>query len=190
MHITDSSPHLPTPPFLPTQTRFPFISHLPQLHMKYILSTFFVACPFPLPPLNYNTLHPLHWDLNTRKNSRIWISNIVHDHILTNTLRTLFPFPTFQTPHILYIMLFYLQSVNPFISISSPIFTFYPRARALLSFHTTHSSIFNTFIRFSSLSHPPSVPMIPPCPHHNTLHPVHWDLKPLKFSNWNFQYRI
>ena len=41
--------------------RSPFISHLPQLHMKYILSTVrFRRFPIPPPPPYYNTLHPLH----------------------------------------------------------------------------------------------------------------------------------
>ena len=45
----------------------------------YEIRSFHVFRRFPIPPppspSNHNTLHPLHWDLTTRNNCRIGISN-------------------------------------------------------------------------------------------------------------------
>ena len=74
---------------------------------------------------------------------------IIHDHILTNTLRALSPLPHYFTRYILFLVPSYLPPANLLTSISSSLFTFAPHERAPCFSHPV-------FPCFSSF-HPPSL---------------------------------
>ena len=62
IHLSQYPP--PNIHFLPARTCSPpSFSHHPQLHTNTFFPRF-SSLPYPLP--NYNTLHPLHWDLKMR----------------------------------------------------------------------------------------------------------------------------